>query len=71
MVSKKGSGLGPDRTVASLQMRATTLATTSFRVLLATAAKFDLETLQLDALNTFVYADIDEYTCKCRQATEN
>jgi hypothetical protein len=33
---------------------------TSLRVLLATVAKFDLETLQLDALNAFVYADIDE-----------
>jgi hypothetical protein len=31
-----------------------------FRVLLATAAKFDLETLQLDALNAFVHAEIDE-----------
>ena len=38
---------------------ATTLATTLFRVLLATAAKFDLETLQLDALYAFVHADID------------
>ena len=38
----------------------TTLATTSLWVLLATVAKFDLETLQLDALNAFVHADIDE-----------
>ena len=43
-----------------LPTRAMTLATTSFRVLLATVAKFDLETLQLDALNAFVHADIDE-----------
>ena len=33
---------------------------TSFRVLGATAAKFDLETLQLDVLNAFAHAEIDE-----------
>jgi hypothetical protein len=33
---------------------------TSLRVLLAMVAKFDLEMLQLDALNAFVHADIDE-----------
>ena len=37
-----------------------TLTMTSLRVLLATVAKFDLETLQLDALNVFVHAEIDE-----------
>ena len=41
-------------------MRATTLATTSLRVLLALAAKFDLEMLQLDAVNAFVHAELDE-----------
>ena len=30
------------------------------RVLLALVAKFDLETLQLDAVNAFVHADLDE-----------
>lgn len=43
-----------------LPTRATTLAMTSLRVLLAVAAKFDLETLQLDAVNAFVHADLDE-----------
>jgi hypothetical protein len=51
---------GNQQRECDLPTRATTLATTSFRVLLATAAKFDLETLQLDALNAFVHADIDE-----------
>ena len=40
--------------------RATTLAITSLRILLAVAAKFDLETLQLDAVNAFVHANLDE-----------
>ena len=51
---------GNQQQECDLPTRATTLATTSFRVLLAIAAKFDLETLQLDALNAFVHADIDE-----------
>jgi hypothetical protein len=33
---------------------------TSLRVLLVTVTKFDLEMLQLDALNTFVHTNIDE-----------
>lgn len=44
----------------NLSTRATTLAITLLRVLLAVVAKFDLETLQLDAVNAFVYADLDE-----------
>ena len=40
--------------------QATILATTLLRVLLALVAKFDLETLQLDAVNTFVHADLDK-----------
>ena len=51
---------GNQQRECDLPTRATTLATTSLRVLLATVAKFDLETLQLDALNAFVHADIDE-----------
>ena len=51
---------GNQQRECDLPTRATTLATTSFRVLLATVAKFDLETLQLDALNAFVHAEIDE-----------
>ncbi len=33
---------------------------TSLRVLLALVVKFDLETLQLDVVNAFVQADLDE-----------
>lgn len=43
-----------------LSTRATTLASTALRVLLALIARFDLETLQLDAVNAFVHADLDE-----------
>ncbi len=43
-----------------LPTRATTLAITSLHVLLALVAKFDLRTLQLDAVNAFVNADLDE-----------
>ena len=41
-----------------LPTRATTLAATSLRVLLALTAKFDLKTLQLDAVNAFVHAEL-------------
>lgn len=44
----------------NLPTRATTLAMTSLRVLLALIAKFDLETLQFDAVNTFVHANLDK-----------
>ena len=43
-----------------LPTRAPTLAITSLRVLLAVATKLDLETLQLDAVNAFVHANLDE-----------
>lgn len=43
-----------------LPTRATTLTMTSLRVLLAVAAKFDLETLQLDAVHAFVHANLDK-----------
>ena len=45
-----------------LPTRATTLAATSLRVLLALTAKFDLETLQLDAVNAFVHAKLLDET---------
>lgn len=51
---------GNQQARCDLPTRATTLAVTSLRVLLAIAAKFDLETLQLDAVNAFVHADLDE-----------
>ena len=45
-----------------LPTRATTLAATSLQILLALTAKFDLETLQLDAVNAFVHAELLEET---------
>lgn len=39
---------------------AATLAVRSFRILMAIAARFDLELLQYDAVNAFVNADLDE-----------
>ena len=45
-----------------LPTRATILAATSLRVLLALTAKFDLETLQLDAVNAFVHAELLDKT---------
>jgi Reverse transcriptase (RNA-dependent DNA polymerase)/GAG-pre-integrase domain len=44
----------------SLPTRATTLASTAFRTLMAITAKFDLETQQMDAVNAFVNCDLDE-----------
>ncbi len=36
------------------------MATTSFRTLLTLIAKFDLETLLMDAVNMFIYINLDE-----------
>jgi hypothetical protein len=41
-------------------MRATTPASTAFRTLMGITAKFDLETVQIDAVNAFVHCDLDE-----------
>lgn len=43
-----------------LPTQATTLAITSLYILLAVIAKFDLETLQLDTVNAFIHADLEE-----------
>ena len=43
-----------------LPTRATTLASTTFRTLMAITAKFDLETQQMDAINAFVHCNLDE-----------
>jgi hypothetical protein len=51
---------GNQQKPGDLPTRATTLAATSFRTLMAVVAKFDLETIQLDAINAFVNADLDE-----------
>ncbi|OAA34885.1 polyprotein [Cordyceps fumosorosea ARSEF 2679] len=44
----------------ALPTRATTLASMSFRALLAIAAEHDLELEQMDAVNAFVNCDLDE-----------
>ena len=41
-------------------MRATILASTTFQTLIAITAKFDLETTQIDAVNTFVYYNLNK-----------
>jgi hypothetical protein len=51
---------GNQQESGDLPTRATILAATSFRILMAVVAKFDLETIQLDAINAFVNADLDE-----------
>ncbi len=48
--------------------RARTQAVTLLRLLLTVVARFDLETLQLDEVNAFVYAYLDE-TVLMRMAT--
>ena len=45
-----------------LPTRATTLAATFLRVLLALTAKFDLEILQLNAVNAFIHAELLDET---------
>ena len=45
--------------------RATTLAITFSRMVLALIAKSDLETMQLDAVNAFVQVDLDETVFIC------
>jgi reverse transcriptase-like protein len=50
---------GHQQVYNGLPTRATTLDSTTFRTLMATA-KFDLETQQMDAVNAFVHCDLDE-----------
>ena len=51
---------GNQQAAGDLPTRATTLASATFRTLMAMTAKFDLETHQLDAVNAFVNCDLDE-----------
>ena len=51
---------GNQQAAGDLPTRATTLASTTFRTLMAMTARFDLETRQLDAINAFVNCDLDE-----------
>ena len=36
------------------------MASTTFRTLIAITAKFDLETIQIDTVNAFIYCDLNE-----------
>lgn len=51
---------GNQQAQGDLPTRATTLASAAFRTLMAITAKFDLETIQMDAVNAFVHCDLDE-----------
>jgi hypothetical protein len=56
---------GNQQKPGDLLTRATTLAATSFRTLMTIAAKFDLETIQLNAINAFMNAELDELVYMC------
>jgi len=43
-----------------LPIRATILASTTFRTLMAITTKFDLEMTQIDVVNAFVHCNLDE-----------
>ena len=51
---------GNQQAPGDLPTRATTLASASFRTLMAITAKFGLETIQIDIVNVFVYYNLDE-----------
>jgi hypothetical protein len=51
---------GNQQAAGDLPTRATTLASTTFRTLIAITAHFDLETRQLDVINAFVNCDLDK-----------
>jgi hypothetical protein len=51
---------GNQQEKGDLPMRVTTLASTAFQTLMGITAKFNLETVQIDAVNAFVHCDLDE-----------
>ena len=51
---------GNQQARGDLPTRATTLTSTAFQTLMAITVKFDLETIQMDAVNAFVHCDLDE-----------
>jgi Reverse transcriptase (RNA-dependent DNA polymerase) len=51
---------GNQQALGDLPTRATILASTTFQTLIAITVKFDLETTQIDTVNTFVYCDLNE-----------
>src|SRR6266487_639171 len=51
---------GNQQARGDLPTRATTLASMAFRALMGITAKFDLETIQMDAVNAFVNCQLDE-----------
>jgi Reverse transcriptase (RNA-dependent DNA polymerase) len=46
--------------LGDLPTRATTLASTTFRTLIAITVKFNLETTQIDIVNTFIYCNLNK-----------
>src|SRR6266480_1316931 len=51
---------GNQQARGDLPTRATTLTSTAFRTLMAITVKFDLKTVQMDAVNAFIHCDLDE-----------
>jgi len=51
---------GNQQAPGDLPIRATILVSMTFRTLMAITAKFNLETTQIDAVNTFVYCNFNE-----------
>jgi hypothetical protein len=51
---------GNQQEKGDLPTRATTLASMAFQTLMGITAKFDLEMVQIDAINAFVHCDLDE-----------
>jgi len=51
---------GNQQAPGDLPTRAIILTSTTFWTLMAITAKFDLETIQIDVVNAFVYCDLDK-----------
>jgi hypothetical protein len=51
---------GNQQEKGDLPTQATTLTSMAFRTLMGITTKFDLETVQIDAVNAFMYCDLDE-----------
>jgi len=51
---------GNQQARGDLPTRVTTLTSTTFQTLMAITVKFDLKTIQIDAVNAFIHCDLDE-----------
>jgi len=51
---------GNQQAPGDLPIRATILASTTFQILIAITAKFDLKMTQIDTVNAFIYCDLDK-----------